>query len=38
MAEMHSEMYYETYRLVAAYLAYVDLTLDAPRRAPQIAT
>lgn len=30
MAVMHVADYYDTYRLIAAYLAYLDVTLDAP--------
>ena len=30
MAAMHLSDYYDTYRLMTAYLAYLDVTLDAP--------
>lgn len=30
MAAIHLSDYYDTYRLLAAYLAYLDVTLDAP--------
>jgi Iap family predicted aminopeptidase len=30
MAAVHFSEYYDTYRLIAAYLAYLDVTLDAP--------
>ncbi len=33
MSEIHQADYYDTYRLMAAYLAYLDVTLDAPGEA-----
>ena len=34
LAVMHLSEYYDTYRLVAAYLAYLDQLLDAPSQTP----
>jgi hypothetical protein len=35
MAAIHPTEYYDTYRLLTAYLAYLDVTLDASHAAPK---